>query len=31
MNKYTEISMSDAMKKAAQEGGGRLHDRAGHP
>ena len=30
MNKYTEISMSDAMKKAAQEGG-RLHDRAGHP
>ena len=22
MNKYTEISMSDAMKKAAQEGGG---------
>ena len=29
MNKYTEISMTDAMKKA--EGGGRLHDRAGHP
>ncbi len=30
MNKYTEISMSDAMKKAAQGEGGGLHDRAGH-
>lgn len=30
MNKYTEISMTDAMKKAAQDEGG-LHDRAGHP
>lgn len=28
MNKYVEISMSDAMKKA--EGGGRLHDRTSH-
>lgn len=31
MNKYTEISINEAMKKAAQDEGGGIHDRAGHP